>query len=43
MNDRTLACRSCGALLPRREGDLVLKYFLSETLTGRTGAEPSSV
>jgi len=27
-NDRELACRSCGAPLPSREGSLVLKYFL---------------
>ena len=26
--DRALPCRACGGLLPGREGDFVLKYFL---------------
>jgi transcription elongation factor Elf1 len=27
-NDRELSCRSCGAPLPSREDEFVLKYFL---------------
>jgi hypothetical protein len=26
--DRDLSCRSCGALLPGREGNFILKYFM---------------
>ena len=27
--DRAVSCRSCGEALPGREGNFVLKYFLS--------------
>jgi hypothetical protein len=33
--DRAVACRSCGAPLPEREGKFVLKYFLLRKATRR--------
>jgi hypothetical protein len=33
--DRELSCRLCGAALPARDGQFVLKYFLLRKPSGR--------
>jgi hypothetical protein len=35
--DRELACLSCGAQLPGREGNFVLKYFMLRKAAGKKG------
>jgi predicted Zn finger-like uncharacterized protein len=35
--DREVACLSCGAALPSREGDFVLKHFMLRKATRKKG------